>query len=96
MILEILPNSLEKTCAREFCEIFKITFFYRTSPVAASESIILEVLIFCRDFMGCTTLFSFLYRPRTLSAWNTDCTYSGENFAASPFIVTKKSGGSHG
>ena len=53
MLLEILKNSQENTCARvsfliklkaevqvfscEFCEISKNTFSYRTPPVAASN-----------------------------------------------------------
>ena len=54
MFLEISQNSPENTCARvsiliklqasgpeeicEICEIFENTFYYRTSPVAASKS----------------------------------------------------------
>ena len=41
MFLKILQNSQENTCVYnifpcEFCEIFKNTFFLRTSPIAAS------------------------------------------------------------
>ena len=52
VFLNISQNSQENTCARvtflktlpqvfssEFCKIFKNTFFYRTPPVAASDSL---------------------------------------------------------
>ena len=37
-VASLRPETLAQVFSREFCEIFKNTFFYRTPPVAASVS----------------------------------------------------------
>ena len=56
----LLKKRLAQVFSCEFCEIFKNTFFYRTSPVAASERVFFSGKSILTHFIS---LISF-YPPR--------------------------------